>query len=80
MYVTWCMAVTLNQLILYNCHCLEREDPLLSTEKMHNLNEISVWCRTTSDKIVGTVNLHNTINAKRYLTTLREEVWPIISP
>ena len=33
----------------------------------------------TSDRIVGPLILHDTINAERYLTMLRKEVWPIIS-
>ena len=30
------------------------------------------------DRIVGPFMLHDTMNAERYLTMLRDEVWPII--
>ena len=33
----------------------------------------------TSDRIVGPFILHDIMNAERYLTMLRDEVWPIIS-
>ena len=33
----------------------------------------------TSDRIVGPFILHNIMNAERYLTMPRCEVWPIIS-
>ena len=32
----------------------------------------------TSDRIVGPFILHNTVNAKRYLTMLKDEVWQIV--
>ena len=33
----------------------------------------------TSERIVGPYILHHTMNAKRYLSMLRDEVWPIVS-
>ena len=32
----------------------------------------------TSDRIVGPFILHDTMNAKRYLTMLKDEVWQIV--
>ena len=32
-----------------------------------------------SDRIAGPFIFHDTMNAERYLTMLRDEVWPIIS-
>ena len=32
----------------------------------------------TSDRILGPFILHDTMNAERYLTMLKDEVWPII--
>ena len=32
----------------------------------------------TSDRIVGPFILHDIMNVKRYLTMLKDEVWPII--
>ena len=46
---------------------------------MQNRPKITVWCGMTSDRIVGPFILHDTMNAERYLTMLRDEVWPIIS-
>ena len=46
---------------------------------MQNRPKITDWCGMTSDSIMGPFILHDTMNAKRYLTMLRDEVWPIIS-
>ena len=45
---------------------------------MQNRTKITVWCGMTSDRIVGFFILHDTMNAKRYLTMLKDEVWQIV--
>ena len=45
---------------------------------MQNRTKITVWCGMTSDRIVGPFILHDTMNAKRYLTMLIDEVWQIV--
>ena len=62
----------------HNCHCWA-EDPRVISEKMQNQLKITVWGGMTSDRIVGPFILHDTMNAERYLTMLRDKVWPIIS-
>ena len=63
----------------HNCHYWAEEDPRVTSEKNQNRPKITVWCGMTSDSIVGPFILHDTMNAERYLTMLKDEVWPIIS-
>ena len=46
---------------------------------MQNRPKVTVWCGMTSDSIVGSFILRGTMNAERYLTMLRGEIWPVIS-
>ena len=36
-------------------------------------------CGMTLDRIVDPFTLHDTLNAERYLTMLKDEFWPIIT-
>ena len=38
-----------------------------------------VRCGMTTEKIVGPFILYYTMNIKRYLTVLQDEIWPVIS-
>ena len=63
----------------HNCHYWVGKDLCVTSKKMQNRLKITVSCGMTSDRIVGPFILHDTMNAKRYLTMLRDEVKPIIS-
>ena len=63
----------------HNCHFWAGEDLRVTSEKMLNQPNVTVWCGMTSDRIVGPFILHDIMNAKRYLTMLKNEVRPIIS-
>ena len=61
----------------HNGHYWVGEDPSATNKKMQNRPKITVWCGMTSNRIVGPFILHDTMNAKRYLTMLKDEVWQI---
>ncbi len=63
----------------HNCHYWTGEDPRIISEKMQNRPKVTVWCGMTSDSIVGPFILCDTMNAERYLTMLRDEIWPVIN-
>ena len=46
---------------------------------MRNRPKVTAWCGMTSDRIVGPFILYVTTNAERYLTMLKDEVWPNIT-
>ena len=62
----------------HNCHYWAGGDLRITSEKMWNRPKVTVWCGMTSDRIVGPFILRYAVNAERYLTIMREEIWPVI--
>ena len=54
----------------HNCYYWVGEDPCVISEKMQNQPKIMHWCGIILNRIVGPFILHDTMNAKRYLTML----------
>ena len=63
----------------HNCHYWAHEDPAVIAEKTQSRPKVTVWCGMTSSRIVGPFCIRDTMNADRYLSLLRDQVWPIIS-
>lgn len=62
----------------HNCYYWAGEDTLVTSEKC-SWPKVMVWCGMISDRTVGPLILHDTMNAERYLTMLQDEIWPVIS-
>ena len=62
----------------YNRYYWTGEDANITSVEMLNQLKVSVLCGMISDRIVGPFILRDTMNAKRYLTMLRDEIWPVI--
>ena len=63
----------------HNCHYWVGEDSRITSKKMQNRPKVTVWCEMTFDKIVGLFILRHTMNAKRYITILKDEIRSVIS-
>ena len=63
----------------HNYHYWAGDDPRITSEKMLNRPKVMVWCGLILDRIVGPLILCNVVNAKRYITMLIDEIWPVIS-
>ena len=62
-----------------NCHYWAAHDTEVTVEKMQNRSKVTMCRGMTATRVIRPYLLRDTMNAERYLQTLEDYVWPIVS-